>query len=43
MGARWLEWEGYSDEAGSIMKSGCCESQLDKNNSNTYITDSEGQ
>lgn len=43
MGARWLEWEGYSDEAASIMKSGCCESQLDKNNPNTYITDSEGQ
>lgn len=30
------EWEQYSDRAGSIMESGCCESQLSKNSLNMY-------
>lgn len=37
------EWEQQSDRAGSIMESGCCESQLSKNNHNMYSTPSEGQ
>lgn len=30
------EWEVNSDRAGSMMKSGCCESQFPKNSYNVY-------
>lgn len=37
------EWEEYSDRAGSITESGCCESQFPKNSHNMYATSREGE
>lgn len=37
------EVEEYSDRAGSITKSGCCESQLPKHNRNMDATAREGE
>ena len=37
------EWEAYSDGAGSITESGCCESQFPKNSHNMYATAREGE
>ena len=33
----------YSDGAGSITESGCCESQFPKNSHNMYATAREGE